>query len=207
MKAAEITDAMIAALQSGQVPQRCAATTPTATWSATPATSARDDGVEAVDLALARLLPVIDALGGRGADHRRPRQRRRDVRARQEDEATGAEPDGSFKAKTAHTLNPVPLILYDNVSGGKLGLKQTDTAGLSNIAATVANLLGLQKHDKWDDSLLISQGFKDAVQVRVFARFSRHIRHFRLNQTACAQKFKGAGPRLGHVSRCAIGSR
>ena len=27
-------------------------------------------------------------------------------------------------------------------------------AALSNIAATVANLLGLHKHDKWDDSLL-----------------------------------------------------
>ena len=62
--------------------------------------------------------------------------------------------DGSFKAKTAHTLNPVPLILYDNVSGGKLGLKQTETAGLSSIAATVANLLGFQKHEKWDESVL-----------------------------------------------------
>ena len=45
--------------------------------------------------------------------------------------------DGSFKAKTAHTLNPVPLILYDNVSGGKLGLRQSETCGLSSIAATV----------------------------------------------------------------------
>jgi 2,3-bisphosphoglycerate-independent phosphoglycerate mutase len=62
--------------------------------------------------------------------------------------------DGSFKAKTAHTLNPVPLILYDNVSGGKLGLKQTATAGLSNLAATVANLLGLEKHSAWDESVL-----------------------------------------------------
>jgi 2,3-bisphosphoglycerate-independent phosphoglycerate mutase len=41
----------------------------------------------------------------------------------------------------------VPLILYDNVSGGKLGLQQTEKAGLSNIAATCrANLLGLEKH-------------------------------------------------------------
>ena len=63
--------------------------------------------------------------------------------------------DGSFKAKTAHTLNPVPLILYDNVSGGKLGLQQTETCGLSNIAATVANLLGFGKHAAWDDSLLV----------------------------------------------------
>ena len=62
--------------------------------------------------------------------------------------------DGSYKAKTAHTLNPVPLILYDNVSGGKLGLQQTESAGLSNIAATVANLLGYEKHAKWDESLL-----------------------------------------------------
>ena len=62
--------------------------------------------------------------------------------------------DGSYKAKTAHTLNPVPLILYDNVSGGRQGLKRLETAGLSNIAATVANLVGLHKHDKWDDSLL-----------------------------------------------------
>jgi 2,3-bisphosphoglycerate-independent phosphoglycerate mutase len=62
--------------------------------------------------------------------------------------------DGSYKAKTAHTLNPVPLILYDNVSGGKLGLKQTATAGLSNIAATVANLVGLEKHAAWDESML-----------------------------------------------------
>jgi 2,3-bisphosphoglycerate-independent phosphoglycerate mutase len=62
--------------------------------------------------------------------------------------------DGSFKAKTAHTLNPVPLILYDNVSGGRLGLRQTPTAGLSNLAATVANLLGLEAHPVWDESLL-----------------------------------------------------
>jgi hypothetical protein len=37
MKAAEIADAMIAALQSGQYKHACAATSPTATWSATPA--------------------------------------------------------------------------------------------------------------------------------------------------------------------------
>jgi 2,3-bisphosphoglycerate-independent phosphoglycerate mutase len=53
----------------------------------------------------------------------------------------------------------VPLILYDNVTGGKLGLKSIPTAGLSNLAATTANLLGLQKHEKWDDGLLeIKQG-------------------------------------------------
>jgi len=49
----------------------------------------------------------------------------------------------------------VPLILYDNVTGGKLALRQDPGAGLSNIAATIANLLGLEKHAKWDESLLL----------------------------------------------------
>ena len=62
--------------------------------------------------------------------------------------------DGSFKAKTAHTLNPVPLILFDKVSGGRLGLKADPAAGLSSIAATTANLLGYEKHPAWDDSVL-----------------------------------------------------
>ena len=55
----------------------------------------------------------------------------------------------------ASVLGGRALILYDNVSGGKLGLTQTETAGLSNIAATVANLLGLEKHAAWDDSVLL----------------------------------------------------
>ena len=110
--------------------------------------------IEAVDLQLARMLPVIDALGGVAlitADHGNADE------MYELDKKTGKpalNPDGSFKSKTAHTLNPVPLILYDNASGGHLRLKQTASAGLSNIAATVANLLGLEKHEKWDDSLL-----------------------------------------------------
>jgi 2,3-bisphosphoglycerate-independent phosphoglycerate mutase len=35
-----------------------------------------------------------------------------------------------------------------------LSLRQTETAGLSNLAATTANLLGLEAHPSWDESLL-----------------------------------------------------
>ena len=154
MKAAEITDAMIAALQSGKYQVlRCNYANGDMvghTGNFRAATMA----IEAVDLALARLLPAIDAAGGVAlitADHGNADEMfELDKKTKQPARNT----DGSYKAKTAHTLNPVPLILYDNVSGGKLGLKQAETAGLSNIAATVANLLGLHKHDKWDDSLL-----------------------------------------------------
>jgi len=154
MKAAEITDAMIAALQSGEYRTlRCNYANGDMvghTGNFRAATMA----VEAVDLQLARLLPVIDAMGGVAlitADHGNADEMYEiDKKTR----GPAQNKDGSYKAKTAHTLNPVPLILYDNVSGGRLGLKQTDTAGLSNIAATVANLVGLEKHAAWDESLL-----------------------------------------------------
>ncbi len=154
MKAAEIADAMIAALKSGQYKTlRCNFANGDMvghTGNFRAATMA----VEAVDLALGRILPVIDAMGGVAlitADHGNADEM---YELDKKTKAPAQNADGSFKAKTAHTLNPVPLILYDNVSGGKLGLKQTETAGLSNIAATVANLLGLEKHAAWDESLL-----------------------------------------------------
>jgi len=48
----------------------------------------------------------------------------------------------------------VPRVLYDNASGGTLALKAIDGAGPSNIAATVPNLIGFDKHEAWDESLL-----------------------------------------------------
>ncbi|MDD5297796.1 MAG: 2,3-bisphosphoglycerate-independent phosphoglycerate mutase [Rhodocyclaceae bacterium] len=154
MKSAEIADAMIKALQSGKYKVvRCNFANGDMvghTGNFRAATLA----VEAVDLALERLLPVIAAAGGVAlitADHGNADEMfELDKKTRQ----PAQNEDGSYKAKTAHTLNPVPLILFDPVTGGKLGLRQTETAGLSNIAATVANLLGLEKHEKWDESLL-----------------------------------------------------
>ncbi|MBK6715598.1 MAG: 2,3-bisphosphoglycerate-independent phosphoglycerate mutase [Burkholderiales bacterium] len=154
MKAAEIADAMIAALQSGRYRTlRCNFANGDMvghTGNFRAATMA----IEAVDLELARVLAAVDAAGGVAlitADHGNADEMF-EIDKKTKQPATN--PDGSFKAKTAHTLNQVPLVLYDNVSGGRLGLRQTDTAGLSNIAATTANLLGFEKHASWDESLL-----------------------------------------------------
>lgn len=153
MKSAEVTDAMIDALKSGLYKTlRC--NYPNGdmvghTGSFRAATMA----IEAVDLALARLLPVIDAMGGVAlitADHGNADEM---YELDKKTHLPQQNKDGSFKAKTAHTLNPVPCILYDNVSGGKLGLK-SGSWGLSNLAATTANLLGLEKHESWDESML-----------------------------------------------------
>ena len=154
MKAAEITDAMIAALQSGEYRTlRCNYANGDMVGH-TGHFRAATMAVEAVDLQLARLLPVIDVMGGVAlitADHGNADEM---YEIDRKTNAPARNKDGSYKAKTAHTLNPVPLILYDNVSGGRLGLKQAALAGLSNIAATVANLVGLEKHAAWDESLL-----------------------------------------------------
>ncbi|UCV03964.1 2,3-bisphosphoglycerate-independent phosphoglycerate mutase [Dechloromonas denitrificans] len=154
MKAAEIADAMIAALQSGQYKTlRCNFANGDMvghTGNFRAATMA----IEAVDLSLARVLQAVDAAGGVAlitADHGNADEM---YELDKKTKEPARHKDGSFKAKTAHTLNPVPLILYDTVSGGKLGLKQTATAGLANLAGTVANLLGLEKHPAWEESLL-----------------------------------------------------
>ncbi len=154
MKSAEIADAMIAALRNGQYRAlRCNFANGDMVGH-TGHFRAATMAIEAVDLALARLLPAIDVAGGVAlvtADHGNADE------MYEIDKKTGqpsANKDGSVKAKTSHTLNPVPLILYDNVSGGRLGLRQTATAGLSNLAATTANLLGFEKHPAWDESLL-----------------------------------------------------
>ncbi|TXI79389.1 MAG: 2,3-bisphosphoglycerate-independent phosphoglycerate mutase, partial [Dechloromonas sp.] len=154
MKAAEITDAMVAAIQSGQYQVlRCNYANGDMvghTGNFRAATMA----VEAVDLALARLLKAVEAAGGVAlitADHGNADEMfELDKKTKQ----PAQNKDGSFKAKTAHTLNPVPLILFDAATGGKLGLQQTETCGLSSIAATVAGLLGYDKHPSWDAGVL-----------------------------------------------------
>jgi len=113
--------------------------------------------IEALDLALGRLLAAIDAAGGVAlitADHGNADE------MYELDKKTGQparNADGSFKAKTAHTLNPVPLVLFGRAAAG-LALREDDRAGLSNLAATIANLLGYAAHPDWDDSLLATRG-------------------------------------------------
>ena len=93
--------------------------------------------VEAVDLALGRLLPAItrnDATLIVLADHGNA------------DEMA----DKKGNVKTAHSLNPVPFIIYNR----DVELKQTGGFGLANVAATVADLLDIEPNAKWEESLI-----------------------------------------------------
>jgi 2,3-bisphosphoglycerate-independent phosphoglycerate mutase len=153
MKAAEITDELIRQLQTEQ-------------FRAVRVNYANGDmvghtgnfdaamiAVEAVDLALARLLPIVDALGGIAiitADHGNADE------MYELDKKSGEpmrNPNGTFKAKTSHTLNPVPCIFYDNQTKRRLTVPPNREFRLSNLAATIVNLLGYEAPEMWDPGL------------------------------------------------------
>ncbi|EDM26214.1 phosphoglyceromutase [Lentisphaera araneosa HTCC2155] len=62
--------------------------------------------------------------------------------------------NGKAKAKTSHTLNKVPFIVYDPASRNEFSLSEVQDAGLSHIAGTVFNLLGFQAPDVFNRTLL-----------------------------------------------------
>lgn len=112
--------------------------------------------VEAVDLALGRIVEAVRAARGRlvvTADHGNAD----DMVERNGKGQPQRRPDGSPVGRTSHTLSPVPFIVWDpqRVHPLRTDLPQ---AGLSNIAATVVELLGFEAPDFFDPSLLQRAG-------------------------------------------------
>ena len=99
--------------------------------------------IEAIDIQLARIAKKVDELGGVmivTADHGNAEEL----------------VDENGEPKTAHTTNLVPCIFYDNTENAKkYELNRMKDAGLTNIAPTIANLLGLSDlPESWRDSLI-----------------------------------------------------
>ena len=110
--------------------------------------------MEALDLCLARIIEAVDKVKGVAiitADHGNADE------MYEMDKKTGLpkkDKEGHYKAKTSHTLNPVPCIIYDNFGSDSYTVKQSDNYGLSNVAATVVNLMGHEAPDFWDSSMI-----------------------------------------------------
>ncbi len=154
MKCAEITDKMIEALRSGKY-RYLRVNFPNGDMVGhTGSFLATECSMEALDLQLARLLKVIDEVHGAAiitADHGNADE------MYEMDKKTGApkqNKDGSTVAKTSHTLNPVPCIIYDNFTADKYTVKLDGNYGLSNVAATTVNLLGYEAPAMWDASIV-----------------------------------------------------
>ena len=64
--------------------------------------------------------------------------------------------DGTPKAKTSHTLNKVPCIVYDNTDAKNHYTVKADEGnfGLSNVAATMVNLMGYKAPEMWNESII-----------------------------------------------------
>lgn len=140
MKSAEVTDALIGAIESGKYGFiRC--NYPNGDMVGhTGNFEATIIGVEAVDLALTRLLPVIERTNSIlviTADHGNA------------DEMLEKNKKGKIELRTAHSLNPVPFIVYNADVSFKEG-----SFGLANVAATVADLLGFEPNSAWEESII-----------------------------------------------------
>ena len=155
MKCAEITDKLIACLESGEY-RYLRVNFPNGDMVGhTGSLLATRCSMEALDLQLARILAVLDKVGGVAlitADHGNADE------MAEIDKKTGApkvDKNGNLKAKTSHTLNPVPCIIYDNFYADKYSVKKDDGQfGLSNVAATMVNLMGYEAPAMWDESIL-----------------------------------------------------
>ena len=151
MKAAEITDATIAALRANPTGFARINYANGDMVGHTGAFVATRMAVEAVDLCLARLLPVIAELGGVAlvtADHGNADE------MYEVDKQGGVKiENGKPKAKTCHTLNAVPFIIYDPRFAGEYALS-LDKPGLANVAATALDLLGWVPPVEYSRSLI-----------------------------------------------------
>ena len=151
MKCAEITDALIEALRSGKY-QYLRCNFPNGDMVGhTGSFAATRCSMEALDLQLGRLLKVLDEVGGVAlitADH---------GNADEMFELDKKTKLPTKKAKTSHTLNPVPCIFYDNVHKDAYRINKDGSYGLSALAATVVNLLGYEAPAMWDPSMIESK--------------------------------------------------
>ena len=154
MKCAEITDQLIDALRSGKYPCLRVNFPNGDMVGHTGNLLATRCSMEALDLQLKRILDVVDELHGVAvitADHGNADEMMElDKKGNPKQNK-----DGSFKAKTSHTLNPVPCIIYDNFYADKYKVKADEgTFGLANVAATVVNLLGYEAPAMWNESII-----------------------------------------------------
>jgi len=96
-------------------------------------------GVESVDLAIGRILEVV-------------KESREDIVLMvTADHGNADEMIEKGVVKTAHTLNPVPFVIYSKNERYELS---EGSFGLANIAPTIVDVMGIKKYDCWEGSML-----------------------------------------------------
>jgi 2,3-bisphosphoglycerate-independent phosphoglycerate mutase len=144
MKAGEITDKVIAAIEGGTykfIRLNFANGDMVGHTGVQPAIRI---AVETVDLCLQQILNAVEKAGGVAvvtADHGNA-------------DCMWNEKNGKIAPMVAHTLNPVPCIIKDYSGANRFELAGVDNPGLSNVAGTLCTLLGFQPPEEYDPSLI-----------------------------------------------------
>jgi 2,3-bisphosphoglycerate-independent phosphoglycerate mutase len=109
--------------------------------------------VEAVDIALSRIMKEVEKAGGVmivSADHGNAD----DMFEIDKKSGHAKVENGIKKVKTAHSLNPVPCIIYDPLYQGEYKKELKTGLGISSLAATCLNFLGCEAPADYDPSVI-----------------------------------------------------
>lgn len=109
--------------------------------------------MEAMDLSIERIRKAVEAAGGillLTADHGNAD----DMYEHDKKGAVKTNDKGKPKAKTSHSLNPVPFIVYDPAYNGEYDKKLSEGLGISSVATTCINLLGYEAPEDYDASII-----------------------------------------------------
>ena len=154
MKAAEVTDKVIEAIESGEY-DFIKFNYPNGDMVGhTGIYEAVLCAMSALDLSLARIKTAVEKAGGVmivSADHGNSD----DMFAR--DKKTGEvkiKENGKPQAKTSHSLNPVPCILFDPEYQHDYSKELRSGLGISSLAATCIELLGYEPPEDYDASVI-----------------------------------------------------
>ncbi|MGR3176431.1 MAG: 2,3-bisphosphoglycerate-independent phosphoglycerate mutase [Candidatus Anammoxibacter sp.] len=144
MKAVEITEKTIELLKSGNYNFGRLNFANGDMVGHTGVASATVQAVNTVDRCVGKLLDVVKELGGIAiitADHGNA------------DELFVLK-NGGKVVKTSHSLNKVPFIISDYGYNNEYVMSNIENPGLSNVAATICNLLGYEQPEDYDKSLV-----------------------------------------------------
>lgn len=154
MKAAEITDRVIAEIAKGER-EYIRLNFPNGDMVGhTGVALAAEIAVECVDLCIGRLIAAVRKAKGIliiSADHGNSD----DMYAH--DKKSGAvktDADGNPETKTSHSLNPVPVYIYDPAGTAGFRLSKEPELGISSLAATSIVALGYQPPEDYTPSIV-----------------------------------------------------
>jgi 2,3-bisphosphoglycerate-independent phosphoglycerate mutase len=155
MKAAEITDKVVEAIAGGDYRFIRLNYANGDMVGHTGVPEAVEIAVETVDLCVARLVDAVKKAKGIlivTADHGNSDdmfQRNKKSGEIDYDAQTGVP-----KPKTAHSLNPVPIYIFDPTGSTKIKLSSQQGLGISSIAATCLKLLGFEPPQDYTPSII-----------------------------------------------------